>query len=574
MSIPRSANLARTLARAGRGVYPNRRPRWCMARWAQFTATLDAVSRTTSKREKVSLLARFLRQLPDEALRVACTYLTGRVLPAGYPDKLQMGWSTVVGVLQDLSGASDREVSQLYLRWGDLGDVAADLVGRRRSVPLFREPLTLEGVHRTLQRAAAVHGKGALAARAVALRALLEQAQPMEAKYLVRVLTGDLRIGLKEGLLQEAVAEAFGVSATAVRRADLLQSDLGEVALMARRGQLHGASLRYFHPFRFMLAGTLADPAEAFRRCREVLAEDKYDGVRVQIHREGERVALYSRTLDDVTASFPELREALMATGPAYIADGEVVAWHGHRPAPFHRLQQRLRRQDPGEVAAEVPVALFVFDLLKLGGQDLLDAPLADRRRELEQLRFSDPVQVACAQRVRDLAALHTSFHAARERGNEGLVVKRPDAPYQPGRRGGLWLKWKQPLATLDVVVVGAEYGHGKRAGLLSDYTFAVWDADRLRVVGKAYSGLQDAEIAQLTEFFLQHTLRDLGRFKVVESRVVLEVAFDAVTRSDRHDSGYALRFPRIVRIRSDKTPEEANTLEDVKRLYRRQRQR
>lgn len=545
-----------------------------MARWTEFAATLDAVGRTSSKREKVSLLARFLRQLPDEALRVTCTYLTGRVLPAGYPDKLQMGWSTLVGVLQKLSGAADREVSQLYLRWGDLGDVAAELVGRRRSLPLFREPLTLEGVHGILQRAAAVHGKGAVEARAAALRALLEQAQPMEAKYLVRVLTGDLRIGLKEGLLQEAVAEAFGVSPAAVRRADLLQSDLGEVALMARRGQLHGASLRHFHPFRFMLAGTLVDPAEAFRGAGEVLAEDKYDGVRVQIHRERERVALYSRTLDDVTASFPELREALMATGPAYIADGEVVAWHRHRPAPFHRLQQRLRRLDPRTIAAEVPVALFVFDLLKLEGQDLLDAPLAERRRQLEQLRFSDPVQVACAQRVKDLATLQASFHAARERGNEGLVVKRLDAPYQPGRRGGLWLKWKEPLATLDVVVVGAEYGHGKRAGLLSDYTFAVWDADRLRVVGKVYSGLQDAEITQLTEFFLQHTLRDVGRFKVVEPRVVLEVAFDAVTRSDRHDSGYALRFPRIVRIRSDKTPEEANTLEDVERLYRRQRQR
>ncbi len=544
-----------------------------MARWTEFAATLDAVGRTASKREKVSLLARYLRQLPDEALRVACTYLTGRVFPAGHPDKLQIGWSTIVGVLQELSGASDREVSQLYLRWGDLGDVAAELVARRRSLPLFREPLTLEGTHRTLQRAAAVRGKGAAAARAAALRALLEQAQPMEAKYLVRVLTGDLRIGLKEGLLQEAVAEAFSVTPAAVRRADLLQSDLGEVAVLARRGQLHAASLRYFHPFRFMLAGTLTDPAEAFAGAEEVLAEDKYDGVRVQVHRQGDRVALYSRTLDDVTDSFPELREALLAPAPAYIADGEVVAWHHNRPAPFHRLQQRLRRLDPREVAAEVPVVLFVFDLLKLGGEDLLDRPLAERRRQLEGLRFSDPVRVAFARRVADPAALRESFRAARERGNEGLVVKRLDAPYQPGRRGGLWLKWKEPFATLDVVVVGAEYGHGKRAGLLSDYTFAVWSGDRLRVVGKAYSGLQDAEIARLTEFFLQHTVQDLGRFKVVEPKVVLEVAFDAVTRSDRHDSGYALRFPRIVRIRPDKTPEDANTLEDVEDLYRRQRQ-
>lgn len=543
-----------------------------MARWTEFAAILDAVSRTSSKREKISLLADYLRRLPEEALRVACTYLTGRALPAGDPDKLQIGWSTVVEVLQALSGASDREVADLYLRRGDLGDVAAELVARRRTVPLFPEPLTLEGAHAQLRRAAAVRGKGAGAARAAALRAVLEQAQPMEAKYLVRVLTGDLRIGLKGGLLEEAVAAAFGVPSAAVRRADLLCSDLGEVACLARRGELARASLRYFRPFRFMLAATLEDPAEAFGDgLQEVLAEDKYDGVRVQVHRADGRVALYSRTLDDVTDSFPELVGPLAELAPAYVADGEVVAWRDERPAPFFRLQQRLRRRDPAEVMREIPVALFLFDLLKLGGEDLLDLPLEERRRRLESLRFRPPVYLAVAQRVQDLPSLQDCFRQARGRGNEGLVVKRLDAPYQPGRRGGHWCKWKEPFGTLDVVVVGAEYGHGKRARVLSDYTFGVWDGDRLRVVGKAYSGLLDAEIAELTEFFLKHTVQDLGRFKVVEPRVVLEVAFDAVTRSDRHDSGYALRFPRILRVRTDKTPQEANTLRDVEALYRRQ---
>ncbi|MER3460639.1 MAG: hypothetical protein C4303_05730 [candidate division GAL15 bacterium] len=568
--------MLRAVASTAAGCLPWEAPWRCsLARWAEFAAVADAVSRTSSKREKVSLIADYLRRLPEDALQVACTYLTGRVLPAGHPDKLQIGWSTIVEVLQDLSGASDREVSELYLRFGDLGDVAAELVARRRTMPLFREPLTLQGAHEQLQRAAAVRGKGAASARASALRALLEQAQPMEAKYLVRVLTGDLRIGLKEGLLQEAVAQAFGTSPGAVRRADLLTSDLGEVALLARRGQLPGAYLRYFRPFRFMLAGTLTDPQEAFEgEVPEVLAEDKYDGVRVQVHRLGDRVALYSRTLDDVTASFPELQPALLELAPAYIADGEIVGWDGDRPAPFSRLQQRLRRLDPLEVASEVAVALFLFDLLKLQAQDLLDLPLVERRRQLEPLRFRAPVYLATARRVRDVGALQDRFQEARERGNEGLVVKRLDGPYQPGRRGGLWRKWKEPLGTLDVVVVGAEYGHGKRAGVLSDYTFAVWDGDRLRVVGKAYSGLLDAEIAQLTGFFLQHTVRDLGRFKVVEPRVVLEVAFDAVTRSERHDSGYALRFPRILRVRTDKTPAEASTLQEVETLYRRQRVR
>jgi len=538
------------------------------ALWEDLAATLESVAATSSKREKVARLSAYLRQLPEPVLPVACVYLTGRVLPPGHPHKLQIGWAAVVEVLQDLSGASDREVADLYLRWGDLGDVAAELVARRRTEPLFPERLSILAAHALLERAAAAAGKGAAAARRRALRALLEQARPLEAKYLVRVLTGDLRVGLKEGLLQEAVATAFGAPAEAVRRADLLQSDLGAVAALARRGALQEASLQYFRPFRFMLAGTLSTPEEALEDAAEVFAEDKYDGVRVQVHCAGGRLALYSRTLDDVTPAFPELHRPLLGVGEAYMADAEVVAWAGARPAPFHRLQQRLRRTDPEAMAGQVPVALFVFDLLRVGDRDLVDFPLEERRRAGEALPWAPPVYLATGRRVRDVAALRQAFQEARARGNEGLVVKRLDAPYQPGRRGRLWLKWKEPLATLDVVVVGVEFGHGKRARVLSDYTFAVRDGDRLRVVGKAYSGLTDAEIQQLTAWFQEHTVRDLGRFRWVEPRVVLEVAFDAVTRSDRHDSGYALRFPRILRVRTDKNPEEISTLEEVESLY------
>lgn len=543
----------------------------CDAPWEDLAATLESVGNTPSKREKVTRLAAYLRRLPEPALPVACTYLTGRVLPAGHPHKLQIGWATVVEVLEELSGASDREVTDLYLRWGDLGDVAAELVARRRTEPLFRDRLTLLGAHALLERAAAACGKGAAATRRRVLSTVLEQAQPLEAKYLVRVLTGDLRVGLKEGLLQEAVAAAFGAPPEAVRRADLLQSDLGAVAVLARRGALQEASLQYFRPFRFMLAGTLRTPEEALEGAAEVFAEDKYDGVRVQAHRASGRLALYSRTLDDVSQSFPELHRALAEAGEAYVVDAEVVAWAGTRPAPFHQLQQRLRRTNPGAVARQVPVAMFVFDLLRVGERDLVDLPFEARRRALEALRWLPPVYVARGCRVRDVEALRRAFQDARERGNEGLVVKRLDAPYQPGRRGRLWLKWKEPLATLDVVVVGVEFGHGKRARVLSDYTFAVRDGDQLRVVGKAYSGLTDAEIRQLTGWFQQHTVRDLGRFRWVEPRVVLEVAFDAVTRSDRHDSGYALRFPRILRVRTDKGPQEVSTLEEVEALYLRQ---
>jgi DNA ligase-1 len=544
------------------------------ALWRDLAQTMDAVAAASAKRDKTAIVARYLRTLDDDSLRIACTYLSGRVFPAGSPRKVNIGWSAIVSVLGDLVGASDQQLSEAYLRWGDLGDVTAELLERRRTARLSTRPITLRGVHETLLEGAEAEGKGSRGTRARVLRALLEQASPIEGKYLVRVLTGDLRIGLREGLLEDAVAEAFGVAAGPVRRAHLLQSDVGEVAAMARHGTLERASLRYFHPFRFMLANTILTAEEAFTHGGPVLAEDKYDGIRVQVHRLADRLAIYSRTLDDITASFPELSEDLRAVGEAYIADGEVVAWRDDRPLPFHTLQLRLRRRDPGALVSEVPVVVFLFDLLRVADTDLLDLPLTDRRAHLRELRFSPCTRATVADEIADAHTLAARFRAARERGNEGLVVKRLDSPYQPGRRGSMWVKWKEELATLDVVVVAVEHGHGKRAGVLSDYTFAVRDGDNLRVVGKAYSGLTDREIADLTEWFREHTVRDHGRYKVVEPNVVLEVAFDAVTRSDRHESGYALRFPRIKRIRDDKTRDEINSLEDVDAIYRAQRVR
>ncbi len=330
-----------------------------------------------------------------------------------------------------------------------------------------------------------------------------------------------------------------------------------------------------------MLADTIFAAAEAFEPVRgeddgsgppsSLLVEDKYDGVRAQVHFDGSRLAIFSRTLDEVTPSFPELAGELRALGGRYIIDGEIVAWRDDRAIPFTQLQQRLRRKDHTEVMAGVPVVLFAFDLLHLDGDDLLDAPLVERQRRLRALRFGSAVQRANSTVATAPDDLEARFREARARGNEGLVIKRPESRYQPGKRGRQWVKWKEELATLDVVVVAAEQGHGKRAAVLSDVTFAVRDGERLAPIGKAYSGLTDTEIASLTEWFRAHTVVDRGRVKVVEPKIVLEVAFDAVTRSPRHPSGYALRFPRIKRIRDDKTPDEVNTLDDVARIFEHQ---
>jgi DNA ligase-1 len=538
----------------------------------RLAGVLEAVGSTPGKLQKIEQLAAYLRELDDDDLRIACTYLTGAVFPPGDPRALSVGGAALVETLLDISGQPDAALHAAYLRHGDLGSAAFDLLQQKSTSSLFPAPLTLRGVHDLFTRMAEARGGGSRATKLEGLRRLLTEAGPQEAKYLIRIITSDLRVGLKEGLLEEAVARAFEQPGEAVRRANMLISDIGEVAVLARAGRLGDAHLRLFRPFRFMLADTIFTPEEAFagrdHTAAGLMVEDKYDGIRAQTHWDGGRLAIFTRTLDEITPSFPELHQALRHLGDRYIIDGEIVAWRGSSAIPFTQLQQRLRRKNPADLVTAIPVVMFVFDLLHLDGGDLLDRPLADRRAALAHLRFGPAVQLAYATQAEQPEVLAMRFREARDRGNEGLVIKRPESRYQPGRRGSQWVKLKEELATLDVAVVAAEHGHGKRAGVLSDVTFAVRDGDRLAVIGKAYSGLTDQEIQQLTEWFLAHTQRDLGRVKLVEPTVVLEVAFDAVTRSGRHDSGYALRFPRIKRIRDDKTADDVNTLEDVARIF------
>jgi len=303
------------------------------------------------------------------------------------------------------------------------------------------------------------------------------------------------------------------------------------------------------------------------------VVEDKYDGVRAQVHKAGDKVELYSRTLDRVTGRYPELTAPLLAIPGSFVLDAEILAFEGERAVPFTRFQTRLGRKDvSGELRERLPASLVVFDVLERDGRAFLDAPLAEREAVLRALRLSGLLRFALRRELREtgdalVAALDREFAASRARGNEGLMVKDPRSPYRPGRRGMEWLKVKRALRTLDVVVTAVEWGHGKRRGVLSDYTFAVRDGERLRNVGKAYSGLTDKEIAEMTELFKAITVTDFGRARLVRPEVVIEVAFDQMQESDRHDSGYAMRFPRIVRLRPDKPVSEIDTLDTVKQI-------
>jgi len=359
-----------------------------------------------------------------------------------------------------------------------------------------------------------------------------------------------------------------------VSRANMLTGDIGDAAVRAKHDTLAEPTLTHFAAIGMMLATPVLDLAEVAQRFpAPYVVEDKYDGVRAQVHKAGDRIELYSRTLDRVTKRYPELHDVLAAIPGSFVLDAEVLAFDGERAVPFTRFQTRLGRKDvSGELRTKLPASLVVFDILERDGRSLLDEPLVERQRVLRAMPFAAPILLA-RQATFDasgdelVATLDREFLAARERGNEGLMVKDPRSPYRPGRRGMEWLKVKRALRTLDVVVTAVEWGHGKRHGVLSDYTFAIRDGDRLRNVGKAYSGLTDKEIAEMTKHFLSSTIKDLGRARIVRPDTVIEVAFDQIQESDRHDSGYAMRFPRIVRLRPDKPVAEIDTIETVRQI-------
>jgi len=529
-----------------------------------FAATADLIAATSSKREKVRLLSTFLRETAGADLVLATRYFSGTVFPVGDARTLNVGGAAFSSAMLEVGGIDADQLAGIWRRHADVGDVTGEVLRQHRPAG---EPITLQDLDAAFSSMAGASGSRA---RAAALRDLLARASPDAARYIAKLISGEMRIGLREGLVEEAIGAAFGASAQPVARALMLLGDHGEVAALAAAGRLAEAAPRWFVPLRYMLATPVADAAEAVARMGEdVWVEDKYDGIRSQLHHRGDRVEMYSRDLKNVTRQFPEIVSAATALPRDVVLDGEILAFHDGKVMPFQALQTRLGRVAPdAELRAAVPVIYVAWDLLVEGDDVLLDTPLRERRARLEALGAHDRVALAHLESVHGAAEIDRRFDDARARLNEGLMLKRPDSPYTPGRRGLNWLKLKRPLDTLDVVVVGAEWGHGKRRGVLSDVTFAVRvDGDELATIGKAYTGLTDVEIKEMTQLLLDITVADRGHYRTVRPEIVLEVAFDAVQESTRHRSGYALRFPRIARWRHDKPVAEIDTLSRVREL-------
>lgn len=535
-----------------------------------FAECAEAVAATTKKLEKAALLGSYLETLSDPDLTRAARYFAGHQFASADARTTNVGGSIITAALCDATGFSPEDLYPRYVRLGDPGELAAEIIKEvKRSIQPTVTLAETESLITRLSETRGIKNKTGL------LAAVLHRASPLEGKYLVKLLAGDLRIGLREGLVEDAIARVFGQSLADVAYANMLLGDIGETATRARAGDLRNVNMRLFHPIKFMLATPAADLTDVARTMpEEFLIEDKFDGIRAQAHVENGRVAIYSRTMDEITHRFPELIEPLRSLPTAVIIDGELVPANDDVILPFSELQKRLGRKNVGtQLLKAVPVVLVAYDLLYADGKVLIDQPLSERRHLLDQLvPDRGPLRMSQGKLLREAALLDEEFELARARGNEGLMIKSPGSPYKPGRRGRDWLKLKRAIATLDVVVTAVEVGHGKRRNLLSDYTFAVRRSendDEFLNIGKAYSGLTDQELTEMTEWFKNHTLQEFGhgRVRIVEPTVVIEVTFDRVQPSKRHKSGYALRFPRILRLRPDKSAADIDTLDTVRRL-------
>jgi DNA ligase 1 len=555
--------------------------------FSHFVERCEKVRQTASKNAKVSAIAEYLITLKDDddkasssgndaSLAVAVLFMSGNIFPKGSGLALNVGFNTIMRSLSEIAHLEPEEVQKIYLKHGDMGALAEYVVSKRQQSPLMAHQLLLPDLYDQLRKIADAIGPRSSEAKRKILTGLLINSSPLEAKYLIKITGGELRVGVVEGLVELAIAKAFRQDVKAVRQAMLLSGDIAQVALLAKRDALSTAIMRPLTPLSFMLADVMfsAEEIEQYYN-KPLICEFKYDGIRVQLHKFGGNVKMFSRKLEDVASSFPEIISVVSSMPSEFILDGELLAYRADRPLHFQELQKRLRRKAVTDrLMAEIPVVYVPYDIMYLNGQSLIDRPLTERKKLLSQIRLREPIIDLGYRVVSTAAEIACAFKESRDAGHEGLVVKELESQYYPGKRGRHWIKLKYELDTIDAVIVVAEYGHGKRAGTLSDYTFAVrdeYDSGALKTIGKAYSGLTDAEIGKMTEKLRSITIRDEGYRLIVRPEIVLEVAFDSIQKSDRHNGGFALRFPRIKYIRTDKTVSDIDTLEKVQGIYERQ---
>jgi len=569
-----------------------------------FVETCEKIRSTTKKNEKIDIISNYITNLDETSLSIAVLFLSGRALPIGSTRTLNIGFTTIMESLSEIAMLDIKDIQNIHLKHGDIGAMAEYAVSKKHIISLFnqQERISLSYVYHQFKKIANISGSGSNKNKKNILKGLLIACSPLESKYLIKIITGEMRIGSVEGLVEIALSRAFDRELQYIREAMLISGDISQVAVLAKKNILHNAIMKPFVPVSFMLADVMFSAEEIINYYNKpLICEYKYDGIRLQMHKFDNKVRLFSRNLVDITYAFPELVKAAIESTIRtpdtttihnqvdFILDGELIALKNDRPLHFQELQKRLRRKNvTDDITTEIPIYYIVYDIMYFKDNQVLKKSLLDRKNILSTISFKKPIINSSYKILDSIEQIIAIFNESKDIGHEGLVVKDPLSQYHPGKRGRYWMKLKKELDTIDAVIVIAEYGHGKRAGVLSDYTFAVIDDDdyknlnnnnnnnylensRLKTIGKAYSGLTDKEIDEMTERLREIIIEDNGNRILVKPEIVLEVAFDTIQKSDRHNSGFALRFPRIKNIRTDKSLKDIDTLEKVRQIYKNQ---
>lgn len=552
-----------------------------MTSFQRFAELCQKVEGVSGSLEKIDIVAAFLADLDEDELAIASSFIMGTLFSPSLDLVIGVGPSILYEALARACGCSIEQISDMLRATGDPGLVAAAVVEKRKPIGfaafLEVESLSIKDVYQRFLAVARASGKRSQGAKVKNLQFLFSQASPQEAQYIARLAIEDMRIGVGEGGVRDAIARAFARDATDVERAFNLTNDMGLVAVNSKRGTLSDLSVMINHPIKVMLAQLGEGIPGALQELGLAAIEWKYDGARVQIHKDGEKVRISSRRLEDVTASLPEIVQAAkQIRANSAILDGEAVAiGKDGRPMAFQEILKRFRRKyNVEKLAQKIPLHLFLFDLIYLDGKSLVDLPLTERRMLLEKI--ADP-SILTDQILSDSPELAEEIYArALAAGHEGLILKNPASVYAPGKRGKNWLKIKPVMETLDLVVIGAKWGEGRRASFLGSYRLGCLDqaTGKLLDIGWVATGLTDEALADLTEMFRELILVQKGMEVELKPAVIFEVACEEIQKSQSYSSGYALRFPRLVAVRDDKSLEEADTLERVVSLYRVQRGR
>jgi DNA ligase 1 len=552
--------------------------------FAELTSLFDELSAYSSRLKKTDIIAGFLTRASTDVIEIICTFLTGRIFPAWDTRDIGVAGKTVVKVIADISGKSNDEVVESYRDTGNLGITAERLLEKKVAMSLaaFEQDLTVVELYHQFEEMAATTGKGSAQKKHRMLVSLLSRATPREAYYVVSLALRNLLIGSKEGVTEDAVAQSFGVPSDVVRRAWMLTNDIGLVARIAKTEGLSGLQaldIEPMRPVRPMLSQNVADASEALDVMGGQAAfETKYDGARIQVHKTGSDVKLFSRKMEDLTEALPDIRAAVKESvhADSVILDCEAIAVDKRtgEVIPFQNVLNRIRRKyEVRELSHQIPMQLRPFDILYLNGVSLVDLPFAERRALLEKtvVPLDDRCKPSEFKILGDAEAVSAFFTQSINEGHEGLMAKDVGAAYSPGIRGRKMVKLKETLETLDLIVIGAEYGHGRKAGLITSYELAARDEDNDEwvPVGRVSSGASDELLKELTYEIKSLIVGEHGRSVDVEPQIVLEVKFNEIQKSLNYASGYALRFPRIVRIREDKGPHDVETLERVEALFR-----